>query len=363
MEAKVSPPPAAKIATIQQIAETLGIHKSTVSLALAGKGRIAPGTRARVMALAEEIGYVPDPLAQRLANRSMSNTVCLCSGSLDPGRGTEKIILIQSLLTDMGLDVPIYTPSKSKDRSAETQAVLFRQLRRQRPQAIICSVHAFCDEAFSELAAFQEEGGIVVAYDLPIPLNCDQVLFDRVDNAYQGAKYLLDRGHRRIGFGMTRLTGGRNATQNRTQILRQEGFRKAMAEYGVPMHDEWFFENTTFERGGAQMAQHFLDLKDRPTALCIVNDYVSLAFMVEMMRHGVKVPKDVSIVGHDDMPIAAYCPVPLTSVSQPTEEIVRCVVDMLLDRLGGNTEPPRTVTVKGKLVERASVAAAPRGRK
>jgi DNA-binding LacI/PurR family transcriptional regulator len=203
----------------------------------------------------------------------------------------------------------------------------------------------------------------VVAYDLPIPLNCDQVLFDRVDNAYQGAKYLLDRGHRRIGFGMTRLTGGRNATQNRTQILRQEGFRKAMAEYGVPMHDEWFFENTTFERGGAQMAQHFLDLKDRPTALCIVNDYVSLAFMVEMMRHGVKVPKDVSIVGHDDMPIAAYCPVPLTSVSQPTEEIVRCVVDMLLDRLGGNTEPPRTVTVKGKLVERASVAAAPRGRK
>ncbi len=356
IENGASNPVSNKPVTIQHIAATLGIHKSTVSNALSGKGRISDAMRERVLGFAQEIGYAPDPLAQRLASRAKSRMVCLCSGSLDPGRGSEKIALIQSALTDLGLEVPLYTPAKSTSRSPDAQLALFRQLRRQRPLAIVCSVHAFHDVAFAELEQFQNEDGIVVTYDLPVPLSCDQVIFDRVDNAYQGARYLLERGHRHIGLGISRLSGAKMSNLNTTQNLRATGFRQALREWGQPLHKEWVFENSTYERGGAEMAQHFLSLKKRPTALCIVNDYVALAFMVEMQRAGVRIPEDVSIVGYDDQPIAAYCPVPLTSVSQPAEKIVEAAVELLAARLNGENGPPRTITIRGTLIERQSVA-------
>ena len=345
-----------KPVTIQKIAEELGIHKSTVSLALSGKGRVAASTRQRIVSFAAERGYEPDLLAQRLASRARNNMVCLCSGILDVGRATEKILLIQSELSGHGLEVPIYTSGSPSGDSGKSQAALFRQLRRQRPLAIVCSTYGLNSVAFKELETYQREGGIVVSYDFPIPLQCDQVLYDREDNAYQGARYLLERGHQHIGIGMSRITRPVSDMGNVPQTLRLQGFRRAMAEFGQPVREEWLFENTTFEKGGAEMAQHFLELKKRPTALCIVNDYVALAFMIEIMRAGLSIPADVSIVGHDDQPIASYCPVPLTSVSQPAEEIVRAVITMLMERIEGSTLPARTMTVQSQLVERQSVA-------
>jgi DNA-binding LacI/PurR family transcriptional regulator len=149
---------------------------------------------------------------------------------------------------------------------------------------------------------------------------------------------------------------------NTPQAHRLRGFCRALDESGIAWRDDWFFPVATYEKGGAQMAQRFLGLppSERPTGLCIVNDYVAFACMVEMMRGGARVPDNVSIVGHDDQPIAAYCPVPLSAVSQPVEAIARAVVDLLAERLDGSETPPRTVVIRGKLIERASVAAPPR---
>jgi LacI family purine nucleotide synthesis repressor len=104
------------------------------------------------------------------------------------------------------------------------------------------------------------------------------------------------------------------------------------------------------------MARRFLQMKKRPTALSIVNDHVSLAFVVELGRAGVRVPEDVSVVSHDDRLIASYCSVPLTCVSQPVEAIAHAVCEMLLERLAASTAPPRAITFKGELVQRQSVA-------
>ncbi len=145
-----------------------------------------------------------------------------------------------------------------------------------------------------------------------------------------------------------------------SQSIRLQGFQRALAEFGLPLHDDWVFHNPIYEKGGAQMARRFLQARKRPTGLCIVNDYVALSFMVEVMRAGVQVPDDVSIIGHDDQPVAPYCPVPLTSVSQPVDEIVGTVVEMLNERIAGSAVAPRTVVIQGQLVERQSVSAPPR---
>ncbi|HEX8549992.1 MAG TPA: LacI family DNA-binding transcriptional regulator [Abditibacteriaceae bacterium] len=339
--------------TIHDVAEALGMHKSTVSVAFSGKGNLSVATRNKVLQVARELGYEPNPLAQRLANGVSNSLICLFSGVLDVGLATEKILLIQKELTERGLEVPIYTYSDQSEGGKTSQAAQVKQLCRQRPRAIICASQMLNHSVYDELAAYQNNGGIVVSYDIPVPLNCDQVVFDRENNAYQGASYLLSKGHRRIAIGISGPGIKPGEPLSGPHGIRMKGFERALQEFGAS--SELLFVDSTYERGGAALAAQFLKLKERPTGICIVNDYVALAFMTEMMRAGVRVPHDVSIIGHDDQPVADYCPVPLTAISQPVGEIAHAVVALLVERLEGSTVAPRTQNIRGKLIKRQSV--------
>src|SRR5262249_35803509 len=94
--------------TIHDVAEALGLHKSTVSLARSGKGTVSAATRARVLSAARELGYHPNPLAQHLARGYRDDLVCLFTGVLDVGLTTQKILAIQQALSARELNVPIY---------------------------------------------------------------------------------------------------------------------------------------------------------------------------------------------------------------------------------------------------------------
>lgn len=93
-----------------------------------------------------------------------------------------------------------------------------------------------------------------------------------------------------------------------------------------------------------------------PTAISIVNDYVALAFLCELKKVGVRLPEELSVVGHDNQSIAAYCPVPLTTMTQPVDRITEAVLEQLKRRLGGDTSPPQQVVLRGELVVRQSAA-------
>lgn len=348
---------------IQDVATALGMHKSTVSLGLSGKGNVSQKTRERIEAKAREMGYEPNPLARRLATSAADDLVFLCAGTLDLGLATDKILIIQKKLAELGLEAPVYTMPASEERgenSERVQAAQMRHLCRQGPTAIVCSNLGMGPAVYSELEAFQAGGGIVVCYDLQAPLQCDQVVFDRAQNAYQTARYLLERGHRDIGLAMSVLRG-ESVPLARSSHARVQGFVRALEEAGITPRPEWFFAETTYEQGGARLAAEFLALEHRPTAMCVVNDYMALAFMTEIMRAGVRVPDDLSIIGHDNQPIAVYCPVPLTSATQPKVEITSRVVELVSERMSAaaRNEPrreARTVWVRGEIVERQSVA-------
>lgn len=348
--------------TIHDVARAIGVHKSTVSLALSGKGSMSSGLRARVVAAAREMGYEPNPLAQRLARGHQNSLVCLFSGALDVGLATAKALLIQKALNAAALEAPIYSCSDSTHDRGEAQVAQVRQICRQRPRAVVCAAQMIEPPVFAELDAYRREGGIVVSYDVPAPITCDQVVFDREESAWRAARYLLERGHRRLGLVMSHPNPAAPDVRPGTPHgLRIAGFRRALAEVGAPERGDWLLHVGTYEQGGAEMARRFLALTDRPTALCIVNDYVALAFMVEVMRAGLRIPGDVSVIGQDDQPVAAYCPVPLTAVSQPIGEIAAAVADTLRARLEEAEDTvddgagPRTIVIRGRLVERESV--------
>ncbi|MBW3637737.1 MAG: LacI family transcriptional regulator [Armatimonadetes bacterium] len=339
--------------TLQDVARAVQLSESTVSLVMSGKGRVAPQTRERVRQVARELSFQPNPAGQQLAIGHRNETVGLFALNLDLGVVTQKLQILQNLLGKKGFSTPIYVCGQPEYGGVVDQAELIRNLRLLRPRAIVCNDAGLEQPALDELQRFMDEGGTIVCYDTAIALDCDQVVFDREHNTYLATRHLLELGHRRIGFHLGVV--GR-AYPN----ARFAGFQRALNEYNAPLLSQWLDlpQAEAYESAGVRLAQQFLAEKERPTAMCIVNDYASVGFMAHLQRSGLKIPQDVSIVSHDDLPVAALgSHVTLTSASHPVETIANQVARLVGERLDGEYRgASRTVEVRGELSVRESSA-------
>jgi DNA-binding LacI/PurR family transcriptional regulator len=350
-----------RAATIQDVAEAVGVTKTTVSKVFNGKGSISPATVEAILGAAKRLNFEPNPHARRLSQGHDDNTVGIFSSYMDWYSGARKLRIIQEALVGKGYDIPTYTYAITGNAQMVKQAAAaMNTLRRQRPRAIVCATHGMFSEklrieVIKELDRHVEEGGILICYDQQVPIDCDQVIFNRSGNIYLTIKHLLEIGHRKIGF----CDSGGSLQSN----ARFQGFSQAMEEYGVEINKKWLFTQEPTEVGapleeeaiGWEVARQFLELSERPTAICVADDYAAVGCISQLQRNGVRVPEDVSIVGDDNAPIAKYGPLPLTTTSHPIEPIGRSVVELLESRLSGEYYGAgRTVQVHGELFVRES---------
>jgi DNA-binding LacI/PurR family transcriptional regulator len=337
-----------KTVTIQDVARVAGVSKTAVSSALSGNGRLSAERREAILQVARQLRFEVNPHARRLSRGMSQNTIGFYALGLDVGVGTQKIQLIQHLLADRGYDVPLYAYGAYGAGEVVNQAKLMQTVCQQRPEAIVCCTGNFQAEVKAELELYIQRGGIVVCYDTPMDIDCDTVILDRATHNYEAAKYLLSMGHRELGL----YVNGVNAPCGE----RLRGFMDALRDYGGVTDPEWMF-NGLFESGGKAMAEHFLQLERRPSGIVVVNDNAALAFIAEVQNAGLQVPGDVSVVGQDDIAIAPYGRVPLTTISHPVEAIAHKVVELVCDRLQNQYDgPPRRIVMRGELIERASTA-------
>ena len=336
-------------ATISDVARAAGVSKATAAQVWRGSGRISPATRALVLETAKQLSYNPNPHALRLANGRCQNLIGLYSLNLELGPGTSKIKLIQRRLTDLGYDVPIYSYGSYGGGEMVNELALMRALCSQRPRAIICVTFCLNDEIVALLETFEQDGGLVVCYDSEKEVPFDNVIYSMDDAMYHATRHLLEIGHRNIGFC---LHGA-----EREGAKHYAPFYRALAEFGVTPRPEWIFHGHLYEEAGMRYAAEFLRLKDRPTAMHVVNDVAASAFVNEIQRAGVMVPRDLSVVGLNDTLAASCAAVPLTTVSQPIEPVATEVARLLCERLDGDYDgAPRRVVVPGRLVVRQSTA-------
>lgn len=344
-----------KTVTIEDVARRAGTALSTASLALNGKARVAPGTREAVLKAAQELGFEANPHAKRLAGGASNNHIDIFSLMLNSGVGLDKLKTIHRLLTREGFDVLIHSYDFYDRQHTDESVSLMRSLCRQRPRAIVCATPGVSDEVYEYLRQYQQDGGVAICYDDPVPIACDNVLFDFEHSLYIAAKHLLEAGHREIGLFVQ--------GSMMPPALAVQGFTRALHEQNIKPRRNWFFGSPAAgEDGGFDLAKQFLRCKQRPTAMCIVNDASALAFTVELGRAGVSVPHEVSVVAHDDLPLARCAPVMLSSVTHPTERIAEEVVRLLTTRLNDNavggsncTGGPVRMTIRGELIVRESV--------
>lgn len=199
----------------------------------------------------------------------------------------------------------------------------------------------------------------LVLIDRRVPgLAADYVLSDNSGGAYRAVEHLLSLGHRRIACVSS-------ADQPSSVVDRIHGYQQALRDAGIlPL------ATVTIAPGGPSSAEVpaysvaalapidlVLGVSEPPTALFCVNDFLALGVMQHALARGLRVPRDLAIVGFDDIALAPYMPVPLTTVAQPKYELGVRAAQTLIDQIAGAAQAGRDIVLPTNLVIRSSTSA------
>jgi LacI family transcriptional regulator len=197
-----------------------------------------------------------------------------------------------------------------------------------------------------------EEAGILpLAFATAKPREgISAIVVDDYKGAFDMTQYLIGQGHRAIGF----IQGH---PEHSPSQRREQGYRAAMAGAGITIRDEWIAPGLFTYRSGLEAARQLLAVEPRPTAIFASNDDMAAAAISVAHRRQLDVPRDLSVVGFDDTPIATTVWPELTTVRQPIAEMYSAAAGMIIAAAGGDHGAWRSVAMAVQLVERGSAAA------
>jgi LacI family transcriptional regulator len=321
--------------TLADVAARAGVSLATVSKVANGRYGVAPGTMTRVQEVIDELGYAGHLGAISLRS-SRTNVLGILLSEFEPF----SLGLLRGMsdtASASGYDLMAFTGGGKSGWERRSLARLGGTLI---DGAILVTPTVLGPLATVPVVAIDPHYG---------PSQVPTVDADSFAGANLATAYLIGLGHRRIAF-----LGGRGDLES--AHLREAGFREAMADAGLPV-DEDLVRATHFQPQLAEVeARALLSLSQPPTAIFAANDITAERTIAVARSMGLAVPADVSVLGFDDIPEAALCDPPLTTVRQPLREMGEAAMNMLLDLLKGLERSTHT-RLPVELVIRASCAA------
>lgn len=324
---------------IKDIAERVGVSPATVSRALAGSGLVAEPTLSRIREEAEALDYRPNVSARNLrTQRSMSVLMVVRDiGNpfyLDVMKGVEAAARAAGYAVLMG----------NTENDPERETEYFKMLRDGRADGMILMTGGLPS------TTMRLEGlPVVVALERIENIGYAHIEVDNLGASRDAVLYLARLGHRRIAHICGPLP-------EIMATARLDGYRAAMAEAGLPVLPGFEQRGDYLLASGMAGCRALLALPEPPTAIFCANDEMAFGVIHEVRRSGLDVPRDVSVVGFDDIYLSQAIYPPLTTVSQPRGEIGRTAMTVLLGIMSGETPPSEPIILPTTLTERASVA-------
>ncbi len=334
--------PAKDKATIKDVAQRAGVSTATVSRVLSNSGPVSAEVRERVEQAIQALGYRPSRMA-RSFRAQRSKFIGLIISDVENPFYTSLVRAVEDVA--YAHDYSLLLCNSDEDPDKERAYIQF--MADERVAGVIGSP---ASEAETSFAALFDAGIPVVSVDrrsLRTPV--DTVLLDHATAARDLARHLIVRGHRRIGAILpnTRITSGRE---------RLSGFLQAMEEAGLTPDPTLIHEGKGIEAFGAQATRALLDLPDRPTALFTGNNLITLGALKAIQERHLRIPDDIDVAGHDEMPWMSLLAPGITVAAQPIREMGQLAMQLLLARIGGDRQPPREVKLAPRLIVRRSVA-------
>ncbi len=327
--------------TINDIARMAGVSKKTVSRVINDSPLVKGETRDEVKRIIKETGFAPDPQARGLAfrraflvgliydNPNPQHTVSHQQGLLDAFAGSGMELVVRPV-----------------DR---TSPMLLEEMKsfveRQKPFGVVLPSPVSEND---NLAQLLDSLGCRYVRIASVPLDDPErmVVSHDGEGAAEAARHLADLGHRRIGV----ISG---PPSFRSSSERLKGFERGLDERGLFLDVSLLREGGYTYESGVEAARDLFARSDRPTAIFALNDEMAAGVYTSAHEAGLSIPKDLSVVGFDDAPIASRLWPPMTSVRLPLREMGRLAGEVLLS---AETRSRRPHDVQPELIVRASTA-------
>jgi LacI family transcriptional regulator len=333
-------------ATITDVASEAGVHPSTVSRVLTGHigSRIRPATRERVLAAADRLGYRPSALARSLR---LQRTLTL--GMLVPDITNPFFSSIIKGAEDAARQRGYNLILCNSEDDPEREETYLRVLRERQVDGLLIASSQMADDT---IAGLREEAFPFVLLNRATRSAEDlAVVVDNHAAAIEVVAHLAALGHRRVGH----IAGPQTTT---TGVDRREGYRAGVLAYGLADEPELVVDADAFsEEAGHRALGIMLAGTARPTAVFAANDLIAIGMLQRLRAIGARVPRDLSIVGFNDIPLAGLLEPALTTVRVPQLAMGVAGAHLLIDRLEGRPIGDVRLTLPTEFIVRASSAA------
>jgi DNA-binding LacI/PurR family transcriptional regulator len=326
---------------MEDVAAEAGVSRALVSLVMRGSPKVSDQRRRRVLEAAERLQYRPNAMARSLAS-ARTRTIGVLLNDLHNPFFADIAGGIEALASELGYQLLLGTGRRHPDR----ERTVVSSFSDYRVDGLILVSPRLDEPELVEVA--RRIPTIVLGRELEAP-EFDTLVIDESVGVRAVVSYLAGLGHTDI----LHVTGGDGAGAG----ARLKCFHTAMREAGLGPGRTLPGDFT--EEAGVHAAQAILTRGDLPTAVFAANDLTAAGMMDTFVRAGLRIPADVSLIGYDNIYIAALRQLSLTTVDQPRAEMGRQALELLLERIEGRTEQTMRL-VEPTLIVRDTAGRAPR---
>lgn len=327
--------------TMRDIARATGLSQSTVSRVLNRTPTVVPiaeATRARVLAVAQELGYRPNPLARGLRGASTMLLGVIVRDITDPFfAGAIEAVTVEA--SRRGYNVVLGHAHARADEAIALWAVL---------EARHCDAIVLFGDMGDQPRLIEDLAGarvpVVALWQGSRPTNVASVSVDNRAGIHAVLQHLAALGHRRIAYVGARALGDIKE--------REEAYVEFMARLDEPVPDGYIRHEPNEFAGGVAAFDALFELPQPPTAVVTSTDVLAIGALHAARVRGLAVPQEVSIAGFDDIPVAEFTVPALTTVRMPVRKMVAKAVQMVLD--DAQLDASRPAILQPSLVARAS---------
>ncbi len=315
-----------KPATIRDVARISGVSVGTVSRSLNAPDTVRPGTLGKVRAAIQSLGFQPDSRAQNMRRRKTMTVGFVIDDIANPWHAS-CFKAVDAVMRERGFSLYLM----STNGRAGEEAAAIDMLQHGRADGMVLTINN--EQDARTIRRLRELRVPAVLLDRDIPLDIDAVLTEHATGLRQATRYLIELGHRRIAI----ITAGNDIRPGRERV---RGFVEAFQKSGLAVPERFIRSQSLSADFGFREATALLQMAERPTAIIAAGNRILVGVLRAIQQQGVSVPDDISLIGCDRSDIALLYPGPITLIDRPVEEIGKTAAQLLLERLGGQTERP-----------------------
>ena len=333
---------------LKDIAARAGVSVMTVSKVLRNAPDISSATKARVKLMAQEMGYVPDSMAQGLRTRTTRLIGLVISAVTNP-IFARAILAIEEQAHELGYELVL---AHTLNDPAREEVVIRRLLSRRVDGLIISPVYRLAPTApvFDELL-HAKTPTVILGPRSPFCASFPCVEAEDLAASFKMTQHLMELGHRRIAF----FAGPSSAPWSQERL---DGYKRALREAGIEHEESLIFSAGSTIDEGQNAALQLLNEGTKITAIQASNDLSAIGAANVLLKQGVTIPKDISIAGFGNILLSEYFSVPLTTVRQPKYRLGAAAMEVFRKLV--KHEPVESKRLPAELVVRQSTGPAPK---